>query len=150
MHYTAAQPEGKINRVPSGALLGLDFGGRNIGVAVCDGGQSVCTPLEVIRVTKDQQEIARIADLASKWQVTGVVIGTGTNNESTAEHSSGIKRFAARIKHHTNLPIFWQDELLSSRLSNQGLSAKLKSTMGDAYAASHILGSFLSARIESL
>lgn len=150
MHYTAAQPEGKINRVPPGALLGVDFGGRNIGIAVCDRNQAVSTPLEVIRVTKDQQEIARIAELAAKWQVTGVVIGTGTNNEGTAEHSSGIKRFAARIKHHTNLPIFWQDELLSSRLSNQGLSAKLKSTMGDAYAASHILTSFLSARIESL
>jgi putative Holliday junction resolvase len=129
-------------------ILGLDFGEKNIGLAVGESENLATKPLEVIRRTKDQQEIKAIIALCNKWEVAKIIIGLPLNSEDQETKSSQkVRQFSSLLKKQLALKkikieIILHPEQHSTQLSNRGLSRTQKKKLGDAYAAEYILKSY--------
>ena len=56
-------------------LAGLDLGTKTIGVAACDGGLIISSPLETIKRTKFQADAARLFEITSRREIVGILLG---------------------------------------------------------------------------
>src|SRR3546814_20404668 len=66
--------------LPRGArLMGLDLGEKTIGLAVCDPGFTVATPVETLRRTKLTAELRTLRGIAAKRKAAGRVLGLPVN-----------------------------------------------------------------------
>lgn len=131
-------------------FLCIDFGDKRTGIAICDGDEILASPLQVLEGQKNLQE--EIIKIAKEHQVEGLVFGLPLNMDGTeGDRAIQAKKIAGEIKAKTNLPIFFQDERLSTfsagnKLSQTGLTHKMKKNRIDAIAAAEILKEFLSSR----
>ncbi len=110
-------------------ILGLDFGDKRIGVAMCDPDQILSSPLTTIIKTGDDQAAAEIKGIAEKNKVGLIIMGipyslSGQESEQTLK----TKQFADKLKTATGLSIEFMDERLSTgeakRLLNSSGSKK--------------------------
>jgi putative Holliday junction resolvase len=120
-------------------LMGIDFGTKNIGVALSDEGAVMAFPKEVVRNGADAVE--RIAAIAREAEAVRVIIGesrdfTGAHNPV---HAAAVS-FAEALSARTGLPVSWEPEFLTSAEAEriQGRNGSL-----DASAAALILNSFI-------
>ncbi|MFW5702533.1 MAG: Holliday junction resolvase RuvX [Candidatus Dojkabacteria bacterium] len=120
-------------------ILAIDYGQKNIGLAIADVPSGVATPLEVVRKTRNSQELEEISKILQKWQVSQVVIGIALNSEGEETQSSKeARRFGSDLAQIEDITIDYIDEQNSTKDSNLGLNPKRKQKMGDAYAAAAI------------
>ena len=138
-------------------VIGIDLGERRIGVAVSDASGTLARPLKTIeRGPSDADAIetlsAMIAELDAEDDVGSVVVGLpgrldGTPSPQTRRINAMVSRLAARLA----VPVFTQDERLSSREAEERLALKetdwrKRKAKLDAAAAAVILQDFLDAR----
>ncbi|GAA2163229.1 Holliday junction resolvase RuvX [Actinomadura napierensis] len=103
--------------------LGVDVGSVRVGVARCDPGGILASPLETVKAGKG--EIDRIADLVAEHEAIEVVVGLPTSlsgREGPAAQSA--RRFAARLA--DRLPpeaVRLYDERLTTVTAESGLRA---------------------------
>src|SRR4030042_6556591 len=94
-------------------FLCIDLGDKRTGLAVCDSGEILASPLTVLEGQKNLQD--EIIKIAQQEQADGLVFGLPLNMDgSEGERAAGARGFAEKIKNKTNLPVFFQDERLSS------------------------------------
>ena len=63
-------------RLPdNGALLGLDFGTKRLGVAVCNSDQTVAVPVETWTVRDAAQNLKHLRELIDDYRAVGFVMG---------------------------------------------------------------------------
>jgi putative Holliday junction resolvase len=100
----------------TGALLGLDPGGRAIGVAACDPSRLIASPLEAIpRGKKFAPVLDRLFYLYDQRSCTGIVLGLPVNMDGTEGPSAQSARALARnIITHRDVPLALWDERLST------------------------------------
>lgn len=131
-------------------LLCIDYGDRRTGLAICDGDEILASPLGVIEGQKNLHD--EILKIAKENQVEGFVFGLPLNMDgSEGDRAAMTRKFADAIKVKTALPIFFQDERLSTyaageKLSQSGLTHKQKKNKIDAIAAAEILKTFIDNR----
>jgi len=131
-------------------FLCIDLGDKRTGLAVCDSDEILASPLAVIEGQKNLQD--EIIKIAHQHQAEGLVFGLPLNMDgSEGERAVQARDFAEKIKSKTSLPVFFQDERLSSysasqKLSRTGLTHKKKKDKIDAIAAAEILKEFIAAR----
>ncbi len=131
--------------------LCIDYGQKRTGLAICDAGEMIASPLKVLTVAQSEL-IAGIADIINREKVEAVVLGLPLNMDGTAGHQvKRVKKFAAQMKECIDIPIHFQDERLSSfdaegKLAGTELTRKKKKKRLDAIAAASILQSFLDAK----
>ncbi len=129
-------------------LLALDISETYIGLAICDGpgyaAQELFTLTRLARA-RDLQECARrIAD----YGVAGVVLGLPLNMDgSEGERVQWMHRFGRELQRIITVPLYWQDERLSTveaeeRLHAEGLEHRAIAERVDAMAAAIILDRF--------
>jgi putative Holliday junction resolvase len=127
--------------------LAIDYGEKRTGLAICDAGQTIVTPLAVIRNQKDLPQ--KISDIAKTEGAEAVVLGLPLNMDGSEGHQSKLTRkFAEQLKKHLDIPIHFQDERLSSfdaeqRLGPVELTTNKRRKRLDAVAAASILEAFL-------
>jgi putative holliday junction resolvase len=141
-------------------VVGIDFGERRIGVAISDVSGTLARPLKTIqRGTSDADAVeqlrAMIEELAAEDEVGSVVVGLpkrldGSPNPQTLRVGTMVTLLSARLA----VPIFTQDERLSSREADERLSLREKDWRKrkaklDAAAAAVILQDYLDARFSS-
>lgn len=82
--------------VPEGVrLLGLDIGTKTIGLAVCDGAQSIATPLQTIRRRKFSEDLKALGKVARDYEVGGFVLGWPLNMDGSISGSCDrVRSFA--------------------------------------------------------
>jgi putative holliday junction resolvase len=129
--------------------LGLDYGGRRIGVALSDPGAIIAQPLETITVTGVTDAVGKVCRVIAEHGVIAVIIGlplslSGRESETTAE----VRKFAERLGAACPVPIHFEDERLSSRQAEMILHShgkKIKGNKGkiDRISAAVILQSYL-------
>lgn len=128
-----------------GAVMGLDFGEKTVGVAVSDRMRSVASPLETVRRTKFTADAARLLDLAAAREIAGVVIGLPLNMDGTeGPRCQSTRAFARNLERLTPLPIAFWDERLSTVAAERALleadtSRKRRGEVIDHVAAGVIL-----------
>jgi putative Holliday junction resolvase len=137
--------------------VGLDFGGRRIGVAVSDASRVLARPLETLERAPGGDEaqavrivLAAIARLEQEGDPADtVVVGLprrldGSPNDQTPM----VERFVARLRAATPRAVVVQDERLSSheaeaRLSHRERDWRKRKARLDAAAAAVILQDYL-------
>ena len=137
-----------IKKVEKGRLIALDVGTKTIGLAITDDTQSIITPVETIYRKGNKKDIPILLNIFQEKKVKGIIIGLPLSFDNKDTNcSTFIKRFTNNLSLETNLPIFFQDEKLSSfeaedlMLDKVGFNKTKK--VVDKIAASYILESFL-------
>ena len=128
--------------------LCIDYGQKRTGLAICDAGEMIASPLKVLTVAQSEL-VAGITDIINRESVEAIVLGLPLNMDGTAGHQvRRVQKFAAQMKEYIDIPIHFQDERLSSfdaegKLAGTELTRKKKKKRVDAIAAASILQSFL-------
>jgi len=126
--------------------LAIDHGLKRTGLAICDEGESIASPLKVL--TESKGLVESIVKIADEEQAEAFVIGMPFNmDDSEGPQAKLVRQFAETLGQQTDLPIHFQDERLSSfdaegKLAGMYTRKKKKGRL-DAVAAASILQSFL-------
>jgi putative Holliday junction resolvase len=129
----------------SGALAGLDFGDKTIGIAVSDLRRQVATPLSTIRRVKFTADADALLALCTARGIAGLILGLPRNMDgSEGPRAQATRAFARNLSRLTPLPIGFWDERLSTVAAERALleadtSRKRRSEVIDHVAAGYIL-----------
>lgn len=133
----------KINN--SGVVLALDVGAARIGVARANILAGIASPLTYIQNTDTVFD--QIKQLVDDEQAAALVVGLprGLDGQVT-DQTRSVQDFTAKLKTQVSIPMFWQDEALTSKQAEAELEVKGKPfSKGDvdALAACYILQDYL-------
>ena len=128
------------------ALIGIDYGGKRIGVAV-SASEVLASPHSVI--PNEGDVIERLDALGRELEADGFVVGVARRSRST-DGEAKFRRFADELRQRTCKPVVLWDETLSTveaedRLRQGGRKRRVKDEI-DMYAAAIILQSYLDGR----
>ncbi len=129
--------------------LAIDYGLKRTGLAVCDADETLASPLVVL--TGQGGLIEKIRQVVTDQAVDAIVLGLPLNMDGTeGNQAKRVRDFAAELTKQIELPLFFQDERLSSfdaekRLAALGITRKKKKKHLDAIAAAAILQAFIDA-----
>lgn len=132
-----------------GRVLGLDVGGRYIGLAISDFLGSIASPLEVVEYSKLSIFISQINDIIKENEAVSMVVGYPLEMDgSVGSRAQSVKQLANNLSKEIDLPIYLQDERLSTAVVNNAmleadLSRQKRKKNKDALAATYILQSAL-------
>lgn len=132
--------------------MGLDWGKKNIGVAISDPLGLTAQPLTVIKRSNLQKDIQRIRELCHEYEVEELVIGYPLNMDaSRSEVAEQVEQFKHRLLQLLPFKVHLWDERLTSTRAEQTLleadvSREKRKLSRDKLAASMILESFIRAR----
>ena len=137
--------------VRSGRVLALDIGRRRTGLALSDATRTLATPYGVITAQPPLGEVLRTADhlAAESDGLAAIVVGRPLHLDGRASDlTADVDAFVARLRTRTTLPVFVQDERLSSVEAESRLSVgerdwRKRKPRLDAAAAAVILQDFL-------
>jgi putative Holliday junction resolvase len=121
-------------------FLGVDVGTARIGIAR---GSTAARLAEPVKTVAAAQVMAELKNLAAQNLAAGIVVGLprSLDGAETAQTES-VRKWAAAVKHQLGLPLYWQDEALTSQQA-ESLKLNPKSPGADAEAAAIILQDFL-------
>ncbi|MEM9988595.1 MAG: Holliday junction resolvase RuvX [Pseudomonadota bacterium] len=134
-----------MENVPAGPLLGLDLGTKTIGVAVTSEGRSLATPVTTIKRQKFTKDVEQLLSLAEERHIVGLILGLPLNMDgSEGPRAQSARAFARNLARHTDLPVAFWDERLSTAAAERELialdtSRKKRESLIDQMAATHIL-----------
>ena len=139
-------------RLPShGALLGLDFGTRRMGVAVSNSDQTVAVPVETWLVREPHQNLKHLKELIEDYRAVGFVLGLPirTNGEEGTA-AALVRDFGSWVAEQTRIPLVYVDERYSSAeaellIWRRGESPSKRKQPLDSLAAKVILQCYLDA-----
>jgi len=99
----------------SGALIGLDISRLRMGVAACDSGWKLVTPLVTICRRSWRDDIDILGRICHEREVSGLVIGYPLNLDGSSGPAAQSRRDTARrLGESLHLPFHLQDESLTS------------------------------------
>lgn len=133
-------------------IMGLDFGGATVGVAISDELLITAQGIEVIRRKQEnklRQTYARIEELILEYGVERVVIGYPKNmNNTIGVRAELAEEFAANVRRRTGLETVLWDERLTTVAAHRvldaaNLSYQKKAQVVDKLAAVLILQGYL-------
>jgi putative holliday junction resolvase len=134
-----------------GALLGLDFGTKRLGVAVCNVEQTISVPVETWTVRSPQQNLKHIRELIEDYRAVGFVVGLPVRlSGAEGDQAAVVRLFGDWLAEQTRLPVVYWDERYSSTqaevlLWTQGISPASAKERLDRLAAQIILQAFIDA-----
>ena len=130
-------------------VVALDLGEKRVGVAITDGLLISITRLGALPRTNWKQLLQDVDNLVRHYDAQTVVIGLPLNlNGSDGDAALEARRVALNFARSLNVPVYLQDERLSSveaehNLRLQGHKREQVSALVDSEAAVVILGDFL-------
>jgi putative Holliday junction resolvase len=144
------KPDPLLSKMTSRTYLGFDFGMKKIGVAVGQTDTATASPLQTIRSIQQNPNWEIIGQLIKEWQPVGLVVGIsrqqdGSDNPVTPR----MLKFCRQLEGRYNLPVYQQDETLSTFEAKQllfdevSVSASKLWAVQDQLAAQLILQSWL-------
>lgn len=133
-------------------VMGIDYGDRNIGIAISDAFQWTAQGLEVVEKRRDSREIDRIAHLVREHEVSEAVLGLPKNmNGSIGPRGEISIAFAELLKEKLGIPVHLWDERLTTvaaekLLVDADVSRKKRKAVIDKMAATIILQNYLDSK----
>lgn len=134
-------------------VLGIDFGDRNVGLALSDALRITAQPLDTYQLkNRDADDRKYFQDLVLKQQVVEIIIGlplrmdgtTGTRVEKT-------RAFAKWLEGVVHIPVIFWDERLTTHqalsvMHEQKVRRKAKKSVINQISAAIILQSYLDSK----
>lgn len=129
--------------------IGIDYGTKNIGLAVSDDNGTVAFPLATVDAGRDA--ISKVAALIKENNVGAVVMGESRNfSGEKNEVMEDIEQFKNDITQLAGMPVHYEREFFTSALAARQFAPEEKSRKAnpshsklDASAAALILQSYL-------
>lgn len=133
------------NQTPASSVIALDVGAKRIGVA--HAGLPALLPRPLTTLTNSPQILDDIVTLLQEQRAVAVVVGLprGLEGQETAQTRT-VAAFGHDIGQHLSIPLYWQDEAVTSRQAEEELKSRGKAYVKadiDALAATYILEDFL-------
>lgn len=131
--------------------LALDVGRKRVGIALCDGEESVVVPQASLDFVSAQDLAGRVKVLVEQWNVEGLVVGWPRTRCGGSPGEVRVREVWAALAEVLPIPIVAFDESgttqeAASRLSERGLSWRKAKDVIDALAAAVLLETFLAQR----
>ena len=133
-------------------ILGLDYGSKTVGVAVCDPLGITAQMVETIvreREDKLRRTLARIQALVEEYKIERIVLGYPKNmNNTLGERAARTEEFKAALERRTGIPVILWDERLSTAAAERvlielGVRREHRKETVDQIAAALILQGYL-------
>lgn len=130
-------------------LLGIDYGNKKVGIAISSPDHFIAMPHSIIVENKESKKLDIIAEIVKQNNACALVIGLPVHMDGThSDQTKIVINFAEKLALKINLPIFLQDERLTSRaadslLKMMGLNRKQRNERDDLASASLILETVL-------
>lgn len=115
-------------------VLGVDFGPRQIGLAVSDETGFLARPLRSFTVERIREAPEAVAAVAREEEADAIVVGmpVGLEGDEQRPESHRVLRFAKALRAATGLPVHLEDESLSSREARELPSGPRRGARGAA------------------
>ena len=132
-------------------LLGIDYGRRRIGVAVC-GPLKIATPVATIVYKSEKLMLEELQRLVSHHEAETIVLGQPLNmDNSRGEMVKEVEKFATMLRRHLQIPVeLWDERLTTYQAENSlrqiGLSPKQRQKNRDQVAACLLLQNYVDCR----
>ena len=131
--------------------MGLDLGSKTLGVAVSDITKTISNTLTTLRFDEDDYDSLRepLAEIIKEQEIEKIVLGYPKNmNNSIGDRALITLNFKNMLEDWFHIPVYMEDERLTSVISNQvlieaDLSRKKRKKKVDGIAANLILQNFL-------
>jgi putative holliday junction resolvase len=130
---------------PTSTIVALDIGQRRIGVAIASRASRLAKPFKT--VINDDTVIQELQKVLREQHAEAMVVGLprGLDGQRTAQ-TDAVEAFITGLRQHVTLPIYWQDEALTSKQAEAELNSRGKPYLKgdiDALAATYILEDFM-------
>jgi len=134
-----------------GSLLGVDFGDKRTGLAICDPSRVIASAIGVVSPGGIEKTALAVADVARERGVAAIVIGLPVNMDgSEGSRAARYRKFARLVDEalEGNVPICLFDERMTTMTAARFLNetntrgAKRKEVI-DALSAQIILQNFI-------
>ncbi|HEY5806004.1 MAG TPA: Holliday junction resolvase RuvX [Candidatus Saccharimonadales bacterium] len=127
------------------SVLALDVGERRIGVAVASVQARLSSPLTTIM--RSDTTLNDIQELIDEHDARALVVGLprGLDGQHTAQ-TVAVEEFKSSLEQVLAIPVYWQDEALTSRQAEAELNSRgkpYKKEDIDALSATYILEDFM-------
>jgi putative Holliday junction resolvase len=146
-----------ISSVPSkGRIIALDLGTKRVGVAVCDEMQLTVRPLKIVERRSWKELLKNISAIIEEFDAIALVLGLPYNFDGSESGMSGeARRIARNFSFSLSIPVFLQDERLTSKsaqqyLHDEGFDETEIRRQIDSVAATIILSDFLVLKEETI
>ena len=134
--------------------IGLDLGTKTLGVAVSDKTETIASAITTLRFSENNPEeiLDDLTKIMDEYKVGAIVIGLPKNmNNSLGFAAERTKEFVKVLNNTYDIPVYEQDERLSSVTANNVLlqadiSRKKRKSKVDTVAATIILQNYLDIR----
>lgn len=133
-------------------ILGIDLGKARTGVAVCDQGELLASPLTVIQERNRERLIEQIVLLAKERHAELFAVGLPRNMDgSEGESAQNAREIGEKLKEISGLPVEFVDErgttvTAHGYLNETNTRGKRRKAVVDAVAATVILQNYLDYR----
>lgn len=131
-------------------VLAVDLGALRIGTAISDELGLTVRPVETIKRSGTDRDVARLRQLALDLEAQAIVVGLPIRMDGTiGSAAKKVNKFAERLRKEVGIEVFTQDERLTSYeaeqiMIEQGLGRQERRKRSDEIAATLILQDFLS------
>ena len=135
-------------------ILGLDYGSKTVGVAVCDPLGLTAQAVETITRSQEnklRRTLARLEELIAEYEIETIVLGYPKNmDDSIGERARKTEQFRDMLARRTGLPVVLWDERLTTIEANEiliqsGIKREDRKKVIDKIAAALILESYLNS-----
>lgn len=133
-------------------ILGIDLGKARTGVAVCDQGEVLASPLCVIKEHNRERLLEEIHRLSKEYKANEIALGLPRNMDgSEGESAQNAREFGERLREKTGLPVALVDErgttvTAHGYLNQTDVRGKKRKAVVDSVAAVIILQNYLDYR----
>ena len=133
-------------------ILGIDLGKARTGVAICDRGELLASPLTVVNEHNRERLIEAVSSLARERGAELLAVGLPRNMDGTeGESAQNAREVGSLLKAATGLPVEFVDErgttvTAHGYLNDTNTRGKRRKAVVDAVAATVILQNYLDYR----
>lgn len=129
-------------------VLALDPGERRTGIALCDAGETIATPLRTHDRQRDGSLFTMLREICEAHEVARILVGHALTAHGTRELAAQRgERLVAKLREAIALPVELVDERFSSVAADQLLRGSRRPKEDrDALAAAFLLQGWLDAR----
>lgn len=133
-------------------IMAVDLGKARTGLAVCDEGEMLASPLTVLPSYNREKLLEQITNLTNEHKIELLVVGLPLNMDgSEGESAQNALAFAEELGQRTGLPVEMKDErgttiTAHNYLNKTDTRGKKRKAVVDAVAATIILQDFLDFR----
>jgi putative Holliday junction resolvase len=117
-------------------VMAFDFGTQKMGMAFGQTLTGTASPLALFAMKDGIPDWDKLLGIIAEWQPDACLVGLPLNmDDSESELSLRARKFARRLKHRINKPVWMVDERLSTRDAREAVSQIQQQRRGRAPSA---------------